>query len=239
MKCSTTPIAVYAQLLCKDYECGWCGESDRSHCQDKCLCRWRANVCFKESLSFSLSSLVLGYLIRVINVCLICAWTGMITCLIQMSMMSWKFLASVKLPIVGSSWIKASHFHFPMYCMDASDSYSNLQWTCNLIHLFTLTTIQSFVAIKCKFTGSLACGLFFFYFSQQLLLNFPHCNIRTLPSLSGFKFQLHFALLQGLDLNLIPTRAMSKHGTSPLVIHSVFFFPIWKRPNDGTKWKEG
>jgi hypothetical protein len=42
----------------------------------------------KESLSFSLSSLVLGYLIRVINMCLICAWTGMITCLIQMSMMS-------------------------------------------------------------------------------------------------------------------------------------------------------
>ena len=40
------------------------------------------------NLSLSLSSLVLEYLIWVINVCLICAWTGMITCLIQMSMMS-------------------------------------------------------------------------------------------------------------------------------------------------------
>lgn len=70
---------------------------------------------------FWFKSLVLRYLIWEGHVSLV-VWTGTITCLIQMSVMTWKFLAAVKLPIAGSSWIKARDFDSLMYpCVKASD----------------------------------------------------------------------------------------------------------------------
>jgi len=75
------------------------------------------------SLSFSLSELPWFWfksLVLIFNLGSTCVpfvvWTGTITCLIQMSVMTWKFLASVKLPIAGSSWIKARNWLLMYLC---------------------------------------------------------------------------------------------------------------------------